>query len=90
MSDEICIQCGRQNCNGHKCDNCGVNADSPLIVDQKFYCDKFCLYSKQPDNLILSGVPASEFEKFKKRASIVGRMRELKEEARLAGVAWIS
>lgn len=88
---ELCIICARENCTGqHKCENCGKNAESPLMVGDKFYCDKFCLYSKSPSHPLLAGVPADQFKSFEKRADIVGRMRALKREADEAGVAWIS
>lgn len=87
---ETCRQCGEENCSGHICAHCGKNAEYPISVDNKFYCDKYCLYSKQPDHGILSGVPSEDFKAFEKRADIVGRMRALKQEAAEAGVAWIS
>lgn len=82
-STELCTQCGQLNCSGHRCDACGSNADYPISVDSKFYCDKFCLYSKQPDHPLLSTVDA-------KRADIVARIRALKQEAQEAGITWIS
>lgn len=83
MKEELCNQCGAENCSGHKCDACGRNADYPISVDSKFYCDKYCLYSKQPDHPSLSTLDS-------KRADILTRMRALRQEAQEAGVAWIS
>jgi len=90
MNEELCRQCGAINCSGHICANCGKDAEAPLSVDGSFYCDKYCLYAKKPDHPVLSAVPSADFEAFEKKADIVGRMRALRREADLAGVAWIN
>lgn len=90
MSEVLtCIQCGRENCNGHKCENCGKNAEAPLMVGELFYCDKFCLSVKHPNHPLLAGVKQEVIDAFTRRADIIGRMRALKKEAEDAGVAWI-
>jgi len=91
MSEELCRQCGMEDCDGsHICVNCGKDAPNPMEVDGDFYCDKYCLYSKNSKHPILAGVPSEDFKAFEKRAEIVGKMRALRKEAEEAGVAWIS
>lgn len=79
-----CNQCGRDNCDGHWCDACGRNAEAPIMDNDKFYCDKFCLFDKEPNNPLLIGVSPQV-------ADVTVRMRKLKKEVEATtGARWIS
>jgi len=86
-----CNQCGRESCSGvHTCESCGKNAASPLMVDDKFYCDRYCLHASDPNHAFFSGSSSAEAKHLADTADILSRMRALKAEAEAAGVTWIS